>query len=516
MGGRLEFDFKFGPGQARRRVADGAPFRVLLVHDFSGRAAARARGVRAPLRRPIMVDAENVDRAVATFAPTLVVAGASKADEPETLSFASLDDLHADALFRQMPRFETARRLHRALATTSSGEDALAAAEAWLLRQGEPPQRASEPPTDRAAESTDSTLERLLGRTPSKSAAPGSSASSGGAKDMIGSLLAQVVSPHIAPDVAARRKVLLGAMDEKIGRELRALLAAPELRALEGAWRGAERVIRELGTDQELQIGLFDACKEDLVEAIGDAGGDLERSELHQLVAGGAGGWTVIAVGFAFAPDANDLRLLATLGAMAARAGAVLVGDAAPMLVGAPDTAKLSDPTTWAPAFADGAAEAFWQALRASPLAPAIALAAPRVLARLPYGKKTEPMSELSFEELAPGAGAGREHRVWSSASFAVAEVLGRAFREQGWQMDPTGPLDLDDLPAHSFDADGTSELVPCTEVLLSQRAAASARERGIVPLLAHRDRASVRVGSLGSIAESGVALAGAWASSSE
>lgn len=525
MGGRMAFDFTFGgrSSRSRRRHDDESPFRLLLVGDFSGRASARARGERKALRRPLMVDAGDIDRAVATFAPTLRlpapgVGGATGSEE--TASFASIDDLHPDALFRRLSSFQAPRGFRAALAGPSPGEEAFAAAEVWLRQQNgggdvaATAAGAAATPSSESSESTQSTLERLLGRS---GAAP-RAAETTDAAGALGSLLGSAVQSHLTPDVGARRAMLLSAVDEALTAQMRALLATPQFRALEGAWRGAERVIRALDTDGELKIGLLDACKQDLADALGGggggAGGDLERSELHRLMIEEDRGWSVIAVDLTFDLALPDLQLLAALGAVAARAGAPLLADAAPALLGSSSLAGLADPTTWGPpqgVAGDEVAAPFWQALRQSPLGPSIGLALPRVLGRLPYGKKTDPAAVFAFEELTIRAGARPEHRVWTAAAFALAQLLGAAFREHGWQLDPDAQLDLLDLPAHTYDADGEPQLVPSTEVALGERAATAVRARGLIPLLARRDRAEARLMGTSSIADPARALAGAW-----
>ncbi|MES1165673.1 MAG: hypothetical protein ABUR63_07950, partial [Verrucomicrobiota bacterium] len=115
MGGRMEFDFNFGggAGRPRPRRAEGGPFRLLLIADFSGRAVRRARGEAVALGRPREVDAADIDRTFADLDVTLPV-GPSGAEE-ET-AFRSLDDLHPDALFRRLSLFETPRNARAALA----------------------------------------------------------------------------------------------------------------------------------------------------------------------------------------------------------------------------------------------------------------------------------------------------------------------------------------------------------------------------------------------------------------
>ena len=129
----MDFELGFagqgGAGGIPRRQ-DGAPFRLLLVGDFSGRDGAAAGQPRAPLRRPLAIDSGDVDLALERLEVSLPVqvpgAGA------ETVRFASLEDFHPDALFGRLAAFEVPRQLRAALAAPSPSPETFTAVEAWL------------------------------------------------------------------------------------------------------------------------------------------------------------------------------------------------------------------------------------------------------------------------------------------------------------------------------------------------------------------------------------------------
>jgi predicted component of type VI protein secretion system len=493
MSGRMDFDLGFGVrgGAARPRRSENAPFRLLLIGNLSDRGA-RANEGRPPLRRPLVLDAGEVEQAPGRFEVTLSVEVPGAA--PEVARFECMDDFHPDRLFARLAAFEVPRQLRAALASPAPSPDTFAAVEAWLqgLAAAPAPAGTAAAAGPGAAESTEATLERLLGHAPAHPPGVGVGPRAAGATGAINDLLAEVVKRHVTPDVGARRTALLSVVDEVLTRQMRALLGTPRFRALEGLWRGVDRVARSLDTDTELQIALLDADRADLAAALPAPGGDLEASPLHRLlVADEPRGWSLLAVETPFDRTRGDLSLLASLAAVAARAGAAL----------------LADPLAVLP---DGDA-AFWQALRESPLADRIGLGFPRVLARLPYGKTTDPISSFSFEELPPRPGANPVHRVWGSAAFALAQGLGAAFRADGWELDPGAAFELDDLPAHTYDDDGESRLVPTTEVAVSESAAAAMRLQGLTPFVPRVDRASARCPGISSIAISPAALSGPW-----
>jgi predicted component of type VI protein secretion system len=101
---------------------------------------------------------------------------------------------------------------------------------------------------------------------------------------------------------------------------------------------------------------------------------------------------------------------------------------------------------------------------------------------------------------------------LWSNPAFTCAQLLGATFLERGWDLELGEALELDELPAHVRQTEGEAELQPCAEARLSQRAAEAILERGIMPLVASRDRAAVRLLRLQSLASPPQRLAGRWA----
>jgi type VI secretion system protein ImpC len=526
MGGRLDFDFRFGGGKTgARRREDGGPFRLLLVADFSGRAWRREGGDRPALRKPVPVDAEALDRAFAACGVSIPLAGRHGTD---ALALQGVDDLHPDRLLARTPELAEPLQLRRDLARGAPGADTFAAAERWLAAQVElaaasgtalaaTPMVSSTalpgsapPPT----ESTDATLERLLGRSgsPASAAAAHVTDVATGAAGAINSLIESIIRPHVTSDPGPRRAQLLMAVDEVLTMRLRDLLATPAFRAVEGAWRGAERLVRTVDTDSDLRVALLDACREDLIEAVGGEGGGvpLESSPLHRLLVEDEPRFSLVAADMTFDLARADLQLCASLGALVSRGGGAFLAGAGPSLLGCDTLAQVADPAAWRAL--DGApGAASWQALRGSRIAGAIGLCLPRVLGRLPYGKKTDPIDAFPFEELGPSAGRAPERRVWTGAAFALAEAYGAAFRADGWTMEPGAHLDLDDLPAHTYDDDGEMRLVPPAEVPLGERAGAAIVAAGLTAILARRDRGAARVLDAGSIATPGRPLDGPW-----
>jgi type VI secretion system protein ImpC len=183
-----------------------------------------------------------------------------------------------------------------------------------------------------------------------------------------------------------------------------------------------------------------------------------------------------------------------------------------PGIVGCRSFAETPDPRDWGTLPAAAATQ--WRRLRESAVGPWIGLAMPRILLRIPYGKRTDPIEAFDFEEQPP---SDREHEayLWGSPAFACARLIASSFIETGAAMELGDHLQLDDLPAAVYDDGEGPSMKPCAETALSEAAAQRILDSGPMPLLASSRRNVVRVVGFQSIADPPRPLAGKWERSS-
>ncbi len=509
MAGRLEFEFRVpGPADATRpRRGEGDAFRILIVGDFRG-DAARRDGPRPDGPAVMPVDIDNFDRVLARLAPRLTLPAELPGGGTEEIEFTTLDDFHPDALFAKLDAFAELRDVRARLLDPATFEDAAASLEGAAAPTDTATADGGGPETTTEEAATE--LERLLGGRPVGTGGGPGTQGAGYATQLI----ERLVEPHIEHGADTdRQRLLVAAVDDAIAERMRALLHDPRFQALESAWRGLWWLVSSLETGGELEIHLLDARRDELAAGLESAGAGIVATQLYRSLLGGEadapGGrtWSLLIGLGRFGADDEDLRLLAALGALAAHAGGPFVAEADPALIGARDIAEQPDPADWAEP--DAAFEQSWLALRQAPVAPWIGLALPRVLLRLPYGSRSDPIERFALEE--PAGAGGHETFLWGSPAIACALLLGQTFGDRGWDMAPGDRLDLDELPAVTLAEDGETRLMPCAEVLLSHRAADAIMARGLMPVLSHRDRNAVRVARFQSIAEPAAALAGPW-----
>lgn len=510
MPARMNFDFHLGTAPARTaaRSDDGAPMRILLMGDYGGRGGGEALdGAPLDQRRPRAVDVDVFEQVMRRCAPRLELEAAGGA-----IDFTELDDFHPDALYRRLPLFQALRdlRLRMQDPATFAAAAAEFASGSGGHMAGTDGASVHDARSGTPAEGDGATLERLLGRAAAAAPRSGSAAS---AQSSLDALIRSIVAPHIVPDAPAHQAQYLAALDAAISKQVNAILHAPEFQALESSWRGLHWLVTHLELDENLKLYVLDVTKSELLADVHASRDDLASSAMYRLLVEqsvdtpGAERWSLIVGNYAFGAGGEDVMLLATLGAVGSDAGAPFVAAAKPEVAGCASFAATPDPRDWSVATDENMQN--WQALRESGMAPWIGLAAPRMLLRLPYGRSTDPIESFELEEL--GRVREHEHYLWGHPALACAQLIGRAFVASGWNMAPGDELDVDDLPAHTFDADGEKQMQACAEAYLTERAGQAMLERGLMPLLSYRNRNAVRVLRLQSIADPAQPLSGPW-----
>ncbi|HUS93420.1 MAG TPA: type VI secretion system contractile sheath large subunit [Phycisphaerae bacterium] len=488
------------------RPGSGA-FRVLLIGDFSGRAA---RGVQAPLagRKVSPLDVDNWERVLASLRPEALVpageGGPAFSIQPE-----EIDDFRPDALFDKLDVFKALRSLRKRLQDPTTFEAAAAEVRSWAGAPAAGP-APSAPEPAAGGEADGDTLSRLLGDRPPQAAPPPAQTAQAG----IDAILRSVVGPYIVPDTKMEQSALLGRLDDAVAAQMRAVLRHDGFRCLEAAWRSVHFLVTHLETDEDLQLHLMDATKAELIADL-MAGDDLQSTALFKRLVtetvGTQGGkpWSLVAVALPFDKAVLDASLLGRLVKIAKAAGAPIVAAAKDRVAGCESLAATPDPEDWTVA-ADADGEAAWAALRQLPEARWLALGLPRMLLRLPYGRETDPIDRFEFEELVEGG--GHEGYLWGSPAFALVAVLGAGFTERGWAMAPELYRDVEDLPMHVHtDAEGERQVMPCAEVYLSDRAGQALQDMGVTALLSVQGSNRLRLRGVAALADPVTALAGPW-----
>jgi type VI secretion system protein ImpC len=362
-------------------------------------------------------------------------------------------------------------------------------------------------------------LEGALEATAERTGAAGKSPSGGasrGRPDELSEFLRRAVAPYAVTDPHPKQEEVLARWDRAITDQMRAVLHHPGFQALEAAWRGLSFLTRRLDTGTDLKVYLVDYSQTELEEDLANCS-DLRECRLAKALSDPGGdwaaepGWAVFAGLYRFDARVEDSVTLARMAVVAGYLGAPCVAEALPGVFGCRAVSGSADPAEWKRPANSEAAQS-WEALQALPQARYLALAAPRFLLRLPYGKETVPTEEFPFEEVSlESSGPRHEDFLWGNPALACAYMLGENFSRHGWDMRPGALRELDGVPMYLYKQDGEARQLPCAEAWLGERAAEAMLDSGVLPLLSIKNRDAVVLFDLRSLANGNEPLAGPW-----
>ncbi|AMK78048.1 MULTISPECIES: type VI secretion system contractile sheath domain-containing protein [Methylomonas] len=445
MSGRIDFTMGFNAGKAAKVGSGDSTYRVYVFGNFSGAAAPWEQ---SKIRR---IDVDNFEQVMAQILPTLEISPGI------SLQFPTLDDFHPDAWLGKIKLLADLRTLKSELGNPATAAQAAAKIQAFF-----PAVAASEPAAPApATESQDDMLERLLGKKPEGAAA---------VSDSLDNLLKQIVEPHVARDANPQHRVLIDLIDAATAQFVKALLHRQDFQALEALWRATDGLVHEEAADAQ-QLYLLDISQAQLLAEL-EKGGESVVQRLQQHMQTGDGEQDVLFVAdYLFSDNVDDKTLLGFCADLATKCGAGF-------LAGAGDGLAV--------AAMQNAAD--WLAYRREIQADSVILAYPRVLMRLPYGSKRDPLESLAFEECANIPQT--DELLWGNPAFLAARVLLRAAQDDA----TAEQFFFADVPAFSYELDGEQVLQPATEVVLNEAQANNLLAQNIMPVVGYRQRQGLRL----------------------
>ncbi|HSX84523.1 MAG TPA: type VI secretion system contractile sheath large subunit [Cellvibrio sp.] len=446
--GVMVFDGDKTSSSRQRGDTDKKPLQVLVVGDFAG-AAPRTQPLLQ--RKHLRVDTDTFDEVFSR----LGVAVKLPFDE-EPVRFSCLQDMHPDHLYDNISLFNRYRSLKKQLKSPAHFSQAVA------MLSGEGLIETPVTPNDAAPVQVNLLDSVLSGSTYNNT---------GGFADQ---LIRQTIAPYLEPKQHPKVPEYIEAVDLAMAQVMRKIMHADAFQKLEATWRGLDLLQRRVDLDRSCHLHLLDAPIAEILASFAFAEGDLRASALCQNLAQHTAGkkpYDVIILDELLLADAHINERLTVLNALAECAGALIFagGDS-----GFADT--MSD--------ADGE---YWQQLRKSSAADRFFIACPRVLLRLPYGKRTAVIDSFAFEEL-PQPGA-HDYYLWGNGAYLLLLALAQA---EGATL---GACYLDNLPLHVYrDEDGDEALKPCAEIYLPEDKVAALEEVGFTVLQSMQNSNSVMV----------------------
>nr|WP_283949551.1 type VI secretion system contractile sheath large subunit [Limobrevibacterium gyesilva] len=318
--------------------------------------------------------------------------------------------------------------------------------------------------------------------------------------------LASWFGPTAAARLAADRDALRGAIDRdiaaidaSISAQLDAVLHADRLSRLEGSWRGLAWLVDGIEPAARVKVRILNVSWSEICRDL-ERAAEFDQSHLFRRIYedefGTPGGepFGMVVVDHevrhrrmpGYATD--DVAALSLLAGVAAAAFAPMVLAASPTLLevgGFDELATVHDPA----ASFRGTEHARWRGLSSREDMRFLALTLPRVLARSPWPDDPARADGFRYCEYAPDVAS----RVWTTAGYAFAFAVVRAYANHGWPADVRGTETdqrngglVDELPAEAFSPEPRSVWVrPSLDVVLTDRQERSLVEAGLMPLSA-------------------------------
>lgn len=287
---------------------------------------------------------------------------------------------------------------------------------------------------------------------------------------------------------------LIGGLDERLSRQLDAILHNQDFKALESAWRGLHFLVGRTDFRKNVRIEMLNASKDALRESFEDAP-ELIQSALYKHVytnaydQPGADPYSAIVSGYEFDSSPQDVALLQSVSKVAASAHCPFLGAVGPRFFGKnsmEEWRKIPDLA----AYMETADYIKWNSFRETEDARYLGLVFPRFLLRVPYGPDTAPVKSFNYKESVTGD--DHDKYLWGNASFAFASNMVRAFQRDGWSVQIRGPQaggKVDDLPVHVYDVGKGNQTKIPTEVPISETLEFECSNLGFMPLSHYQGR---------------------------
>ena len=467
-------------------------FRLAVLGDFAARAhrGEGETGSELGARKGLRVDLDNLDEVMERLEIrlNLPLAGGE-------VTVASLDDLHPDQLYENLPVFSELAGLLGRLKNSSTFAKAAKEMQAWPGL--ELPDVA---PTPRTSRGTAVPVDGKLSDFASLLDAPVADRAPTAGASPAAELIRRAVAPHIVAAKDPRQDTMVAAVTASLSATMREVLHHPDFQALEALWRSVDLLLHRLELDEKLQVVLYDVTAEELAADLAQADA-LEDTGLYKMLVEAPaqdahqGPFSAILGQYVFDQTPPHAELLGRVAKIAAAAGGPFIAAVAPTVL---EPKRREHPLI----------EDAWTALRALPEAESLALTVPGFLLRLPYGKRTEPVDCFDFEEFTPQTGL--RGMLWGNSATLAGVLLGTAFTKGGIKMNPNGMLGMNEMPYYFFkDPAGDVTALPCTERLITERIMTAVSARGFLPVLAIRGAPEVRLAGFRSVA--GTPLKGWW-----
>jgi len=318
------------------------------------------------------------------------------------------------------------------------------------------------------------------------------------AKDLVKNLVEQSLAGTVTFDKNLTRTIdkAIRAIDEKMSKQLAAIMHHEKFTKLEGSWRGLNHLVMNSNTGSGLKIKVMNMTKRELNRDLTKAV-EFDQSQLFKKIYenefGTPGGepYGALIGDYEWVNHPDDIESLRLISNVAAASFAPFISAAGAGMFGFDSFTELAKPRDLAKIF-DSSEYMKWRGFRDTEDSRFVTLVMPRVLARVPYGANTKPIEEFAYEEApfdAAGAPMALDHKeyCWMNAAYAMGVRMTSAFAESGFCVairGAEGGGKVDNLPTHMFQSDDGDMDGKCpTEIGITDRREFELSNCGFLPL---------------------------------
>ena len=323
------------------------------------------------------------------------------------------------------------------------------------------------------------------------------------AQDLVKNLIEQALVGTVTFDKNLTRTIdkAIAAIDQKMSKQLNAIMHHEKFTKLEGSWRGLHHLVMNSETGTSLKIRVLNMTKRELNRDLTKAV-EFDQSQLFKKIYenefGTPGGepYGALIGDYEWTNHPDDIESLRLVSNVAAASFAPFISAAGAGMFGFDDWTELTKPRDLAKIF-DTAEYTKWRGFRDTEDARFVSLVMPRVLARVPYGAATKPVEEFSYEEApydATGAAQALNHKdyCWMNAAYAMGVRMTTSFAESGFCVairGAEGGGKVENLPTHIFQSDDGDMDGKCpTEVGITDRREFELSNLGFLPLCHYKN----------------------------
>lgn len=283
-------------------------------------------------------------------------------------------------------------------------------------------------------------------------------------------------------------------LDQKISKQLDAVMHHPEFQKVESLWRGTWFVVQRTDFRKNVRIELLDISKEHLRQDFDDSpeiiqSGLYRHTYIQEYDTPGGEPVASLISSYEFDNSPQDIALLRNISRVSAASHMPFIGSVGPKFFlknSMEEVAAIKDIGN----YFDRAEYIKWKSFRDTDDSRYVGLVMPRVLGRLPYGPDTVPVRSFNYVEEVKGP--DHEKYLWTNASFAFAANMVKSFVNNGWCVQIRGPQAggaVADLPIHLYDLGTGNQVKIPSEVMIPETREFEFANLGFIPLSYYKNR---------------------------